>query len=50
MSYLPHIYPLSATFFITFRLADSLPQHNIDQIKEEYICSANKIKEKYIDK
>ena len=36
MSYLPHIYPVEATFFITFRLADSLPQHKIDSLKEEF--------------
>lgn len=35
MPYLPHIYPPGATFFITFRLADSLPQHTVRQLREE---------------
>ncbi|NOZ03485.1 MAG: hypothetical protein GXO92_02630 [FCB group bacterium] len=33
--HLPHIQPLGATIFVTFRLAGSLPQEVIDQLKEE---------------
>jgi REP element-mobilizing transposase RayT len=36
MSYLPHIYPVGATFFITFRLADSLPQSKLNALKEKF--------------
>ncbi len=36
MSYLPHIYPEGATFFMTFRLADSLPQQIVTKLKDEY--------------
>jgi len=32
---LPHIAPIGATFFITFRLADSLPYHVVKQLKAE---------------
>ena len=30
---LPHIYPIGATFFITFRLNDSIPQHLLNEIR-----------------
>ncbi len=36
MPYLPHIYPEGATFFITFRLDDSLPQAKVQELKQEY--------------
>ena len=32
---LPHIAPPGATFFVTFRLGDSLPQHLVQTMKEE---------------
>lgn len=32
---LPHIQPAGATFFLTFRLAGSLPQSIVDQWKQE---------------
>lgn len=35
MATLPHIYPVGATFFITFRLADSLPQSIVRELKQE---------------
>lgn len=35
MPLLPHIYPYGATFFITFRLDDSLPQSIVSVLKEE---------------
>jgi len=34
---LPHIQPLGATFFVTFRLAGSLPKEVILQLKEEQL-------------
>lgn len=34
--YLPHWHPKNATFFVTFRLAGSLPRVVIDQIREEF--------------
>jgi len=33
---LPHFYPKGATYFITFRLADSLPQNVINDLKNKY--------------
>lgn len=33
---LPHITPIGATFFITFRLADSLPQSILWKLKKEF--------------
>ena len=33
---LPHIAPIGATFFVTFRLADSLPQTVVAELKREY--------------
>jgi REP element-mobilizing transposase RayT len=36
MPRLPHIYPLGATFFITFRLNDSVPQSILRQLKMEF--------------
>lgn len=50
MPYLPHIYPVGATFFITFRLADSVPQHILSDLKdcfieeEQEILQSNKTK------
>jgi len=32
---LPHIAPIGATFFVTFRLADSLPQYIVNTLKAE---------------
>ncbi|MDE3057203.1 MAG: transposase [Bacteroidota bacterium] len=34
--HLPHYQPQYATFFITFRLVNSLPRHIIEQLKDEY--------------
>jgi putative transposase len=33
---LPHFHPLRATYFITFRLVHSLPNHIIEQLKTEH--------------
>jgi len=40
---LPHIYRKGATFFITFRLKDSLSQVNLNELREEYSNKVNKI-------
>jgi|AntRauTorckE5430_2_1112549.scaffolds.fasta_scaffold00411_2 REP element-mobilizing transposase RayT len=32
-SRLPHLTPVGATFFVTFRLADALPRHIVNQLK-----------------
>ncbi|MBT8218788.1 MAG: hypothetical protein KJP00_03135 [Bacteroidia bacterium] len=32
---LPHIHPIGATFFITFRLADSLPQSTVEWLRNK---------------
>ena len=32
---LPHIAPIGATFFVTFRLGDSLPKSTIDELRKE---------------
>lgn len=34
-NHLPHIAPIGATFFVTFRLADSLPQAFVNRIRAE---------------
>lgn len=44
MPNLPHIYPEGATFFITFRLSDSLPQDVVKAIKGELEIEVRKIK------
>jgi len=49
MSYLPHIYPVGATFFVTFRLADSLPQHIVKELRIEYNEEGTKIKNEVND-
>ncbi|MGK0365492.1 MAG: putative transposase [Saprospiraceae bacterium] len=41
---LPHITPIGATFFITFRLADSLPQPIIWKMKKEFNEKVNILK------
>lgn len=33
---LPHIAPIGATFFVTFRLADSLPVHIVEELKTAF--------------
>ena len=43
---LPHIYPVGASFFITFRLNDSLPQHIIKKLKVSLEKDISKITEK----
>ena len=40
---LPHIYRKGATFFITFRLKDSLSQVTLNELREEYSNKASKI-------
>ena len=36
MASFPHLYPPGATFFITFRLNDSLPKNIIEELKREF--------------
>lgn len=33
---LPHIQPIGEVFFVTFRLADSLPLEVVEELKQEY--------------
>ncbi len=40
---LPHYQPPNASFFITFRLANSLPRHIVAQLKEEYKTALKEI-------
>ncbi|WP_273445099.1 transposase [Neolewinella agarilytica] len=35
-SRLPHVSPVGGTFFVTFRLADALPQHLVLKFRDEY--------------
>lgn len=46
---LPHIAPIGAEFFITFRLADSLPLSVIQSLKDELDLSIQKIKKEKPD-
>lgn len=32
---LPHVHPVDSVFFITFRLADSLPTHILQELRDE---------------
>ena len=41
---LPHIAPVGASFFVTFRLSDSLPQHVIKALKKEMHIAVNRVK------
>lgn len=41
---LPHIAPVGATFFLTFRLADSLPQSMVQRLKTELENELKQIK------
>lgn len=41
---LPHIAPIGATFFVTYRLADALPQHLVKIIKAELAAEVKRIK------
>jgi len=43
---LPHIAPVGATFFVTFRLADSLPTTIIQQLKDEFEQQCQTLKAK----
>ncbi len=41
---LPHIYPVGATFFITFRLQNSLPYSIINKLKEDFAIKLIEVK------
>lgn len=43
MPYLPHIYPIGAKFYITFRLDDSLPQSILNSLKDKYHTEVNNV-------
>lgn len=42
---LPHVAPIGATFFVTFRQADSLPQSTVKQLKLELRTELQKIEQ-----
>ncbi len=42
---LPHIYPVGAIFFITFRLNDSIPQSKLKFLSEDWVRMKNEVKE-----
>ncbi|MBL7794853.1 MAG: hypothetical protein JNK77_21125 [Saprospiraceae bacterium] len=44
---LPHLAPLGATFFVTFRLADSLPQNIVKALKEELEIESKRLKKEF---
>jgi len=44
---LPHIAPIGATFFVTFRLADSLPQHIIKYLQQDWEEKKEAIKKQF---
>jgi len=44
---LPHITPIGATFFVTFRMADSLPQSFVNQLKAELESEISSIKKEF---
>ena len=43
---LPHIQPVGATFFVTFRLYGSIPKSKIEELKKSYNNELNKLKRK----
>jgi hypothetical protein len=46
---LPHIAPIGATFFITFRLVDSLPTSVLFKLKDQWEYLKTTIKQQYPD-
>jgi len=44
---LPHIAPIGATFFVTFRLADSLPQSFVNALKVELEAEITRLKKEF---
>jgi len=47
---LPHIHPKNATFFITFRLIDSLPVDVLQRLQQERENEINRLRKKYSGK
>lgn len=41
---LPHIQPIGATFFVTFRLYDSVPRKKLDDLRSKYENQLQKLK------
>jgi len=48
-NFLPHIRPIGATFFITIRLKDALPQNIVRELKAEFEEKKAELIEKYPD-
>ena len=46
---LPHLAPVGATFFVTFRLADALPQSIVNALKSELEAEINHLKKEFPD-
>jgi hypothetical protein len=46
---LPHIQPPGETFFITYRLAGSLPLSTIEQLKSKYRQAEGRLRIQYSD-
>ncbi|MDO8971312.1 MAG: hypothetical protein Q7U74_11530 [Saprospiraceae bacterium] len=44
---LPHIAPIGATFFVTLRLADSLPQSFVNTLKAQLEAEITRLKKEY---
>ncbi len=44
---LPHLMPLGGTFFITFRLADALPQHILADLIKNWEAQKREIEAVY---
>lgn len=44
---LPHIAPIGATFFVTFRLADSLPRSFVNALKAELEAETTRLKKEH---
>ena len=48
-NHLPHIAPIGATFFVTFRLVDSLPQSIVNALKAELATEVAHLKKEFPD-
>ncbi len=46
---LPHIHPKDATFFITFRLAGSLPTDALQRLQEEKENELKQLRKEYFE-
>ena len=48
-NHLPHIAPVGATFFVTFRLADSLPQSILNALNSAFEAEITRLKKEFPD-